>query len=143
MTGDTITSRLNRIEIKADAASSAASAAAAAASAAAASAGAAAAAAGNAASSAAASAINASTVAASTATQIENLKVAIIGGGALLPDDRGALGRVEEKFDKWVLDAAEREQRGWQRQVSNRTFVISLVSIGVLFAGVIAGIVVR
>jgi cobalamin biosynthesis Mg chelatase CobN len=132
--GDTISTRLDRIEIKAE--TSAASAAAA--SAAASSAAAAATAAANTASAAAAAAHKA---AESTTAQIENLKIAVIGGGPLLPDDRGALGRLEEKFDKYAKDVEARVAAAQQTRVSRRAFVMSIITVGVMLVGAVAGFV--
>jgi hypothetical protein len=73
---------------------------------------------------------------------IKDLKVAILGGGDLLPDDRGALGRLEERIGGYVADAKRREERAESERVSKRSFLLSLVSIAVMFIGVIAGVVV-
>jgi hypothetical protein len=148
MTGDSTAARLDRVEEKVDLISAKADATAAAASAAATAAGIAAAgakAAVVAATAAHVAATEASTgvrnVSDSNARHIEALKVAIIGGGPILPDDRGALGQLNDKLDRFVEEAAQREARGWANQVSKRNFTLSMIGILVMFAGVASGVI--
>jgi hypothetical protein len=75
------------------------------------------------------------------ARHIEALKVAVIGGGPLLPDDRGALGHLDEKVDQFMAAAEAREVASAKNRVSKRNFLLALATVIVMFAALLSGVI--
>lgn len=67
--------------------------------------------------------------------EVDELKSAVLGS-ALIPEDRGALGRLESKLDRYIAAARD-------AQISRRGIILSGLGIGVGFAAVLATILIH